>query len=667
MSELIPAVGYYRMSTDRQEASIPRQKQSVEAYAETHGYQISREYVDEGISGDATERRAGFLRMREDAVVGDFRVILCWDKDRFGRFDSIEQGYWVKPLRDAGVRLVTVTQGAIDWNSFGGRIVDAALAESKHEFLRTLGHNTAAGHVRNAQLSYFNGGSVPYAFDRMLLNERDEPVRRLRRGERTDKPRGWHTVLVPVEDPREIETAHWLFQSFADRDVSCRALANELNERGVPGRGSAERGRPTKWGRQTVMQVLVNPHYVGESAYGRTNRGRYCRILNGEARLVTVIPKTKDGNPKKQTNTAGLIVNAKAHDGIIDRELWDRVQEKIRARRRDKQYPRGTGYPLAGLVRCGHCGKRMHGATFHYRKRKGRQTYRRYVCSSNNLNGHSSCGFHAIREEVLLPFLIRRLQDEYLAPPRLERLKMELRKQASARRKKAPGTVERLRGRLDQLDADIRRGAQNLLRAGDNFDVLNANLTEWRQERARLARELEGQDCADVKPAEVERLVAAAIDALRRLAELLDQADPSKLREALRRMVTGIDLYFEAVPKEKRVFHRLLKGVVRLHPQVAEPMIGLRQASCGTRPSTRRCPLSRNAGPLSRAWLSARTAAASPPQAGMGSCGFGMLLSASRRSSWKAIGNKPLVWPSARMAANSRPPGGMRSCGCGTR
>jgi DNA invertase Pin-like site-specific DNA recombinase len=217
----IRSVAYYRMSRDLQEASIPRQRESVEAYAKVNGYEILREYKDEGISGDATERRAGFLAMREAGARGEFQVILCWDKDRFGRFDSIEQGYWVKPLRDAGVRLVTVTQGLIDWNSFAGRIVDTALAESKHEFLRTLSQNTTAGKIRVARGAYFNGGTVPYAFDRLLLNEHDEPQMRVLRGQVVTRQRGWHFVLTPCENAQEVETIRWLFRSFADRDVKC--------------------------------------------------------------------------------------------------------------------------------------------------------------------------------------------------------------------------------------------------------------------------------------------------------------------------------------------------------------------------------------------------------------------------------------------------------------
>ena len=46
---LIPAVAYYRMSSDKQEASIPEQREAVQAYAKAHGYRIVREYLDEGL------------------------------------------------------------------------------------------------------------------------------------------------------------------------------------------------------------------------------------------------------------------------------------------------------------------------------------------------------------------------------------------------------------------------------------------------------------------------------------------------------------------------------------------------------------------------------------------------------------------------------------------
>ena len=63
------AAQYIRMSTDKQEASIPAQREAVQKYAADNGYQIIREYIDEGISGDATEKRHQFRRMIADAEI----------------------------------------------------------------------------------------------------------------------------------------------------------------------------------------------------------------------------------------------------------------------------------------------------------------------------------------------------------------------------------------------------------------------------------------------------------------------------------------------------------------------------------------------------------------------------------------------------------------------
>src|SRR5437899_1970944 len=106
--QLVPAVGYLRRSTDKQEASIPDQTKAVQRYADEKGYRILRWYTDDAISGDDTANRLGFRQMLADAREerADFKAILCWDQDRFGRFDSIEAGYWIHPLRQAEIVLV---------------------------------------------------------------------------------------------------------------------------------------------------------------------------------------------------------------------------------------------------------------------------------------------------------------------------------------------------------------------------------------------------------------------------------------------------------------------------------------------------------------------------------------------------------------------------------
>ena len=64
---LTPAVAYIRMSSGKQEASPAQQRAEIRKLAKQHHYRIVRWYFDEGISGDATEKRAEFQRMITDA------------------------------------------------------------------------------------------------------------------------------------------------------------------------------------------------------------------------------------------------------------------------------------------------------------------------------------------------------------------------------------------------------------------------------------------------------------------------------------------------------------------------------------------------------------------------------------------------------------------------
>src|SRR5262249_14520023 len=136
-SQHVPAVGYVRRSTDKQEASLPEQKKAIQGYAAEKGYNILRWYEDDAISGDDTEKRHGFLRMVADAQEQrDFQFVICWDQSRFGRFSPQEAGHWTYLLSKAGVGLVTVDKGLIDWDDFTGWLTYSVDQHSKHDFLK---------------------------------------------------------------------------------------------------------------------------------------------------------------------------------------------------------------------------------------------------------------------------------------------------------------------------------------------------------------------------------------------------------------------------------------------------------------------------------------------------------------------------------------------------
>ena len=257
---LTPAATYIRMSSDKQEASPQQQREEAAKLATANKCRIIREYADEGISGD-NPNRPGFQQMLRDATERkDFAVIICWDQDRFARFDSIKAGKYIDPLRKAGVWLITKAQGVIDWNTFTGRMMYSIIQEGKHQYLLDLSRNVLRGRIASARKGKLIV-QASYGYDRVFYDEQGRLVRRVPYGENFSCPRGWTVKLEPAEDAQKIETLTWLVDAFDQADWSLRGIAKELNRRGI----AAPRGNG--WSCNTVRAILSNPVYLGQRSF----------------------------------------------------------------------------------------------------------------------------------------------------------------------------------------------------------------------------------------------------------------------------------------------------------------------------------------------------------------------------------------------------------------
>ncbi len=348
-NKLKPAVGYIRMSTDKQEDSPEQQRAEILKLAKRYGYRIVRWYEDHAISGAKTHKRKQFRQMIRDAEeIGNFRAILCWDQNRFGRFDSIEAAEWISPLRRVGVELVTVVQGRINWDDFAGRMIYQITQEGKHHYLVDLSRNALRGMIRFAKKGSLLGMPTPYGYDRLYFNANGEEMCRIRRGEKFRKPRDWSAKLVPSSNGRERETLRWLFREFATTERSARSLAVELNRRGTPSPNGGE------WDFSHVKNILRHPVYVGHLTYGRRKGGLYHHV--GEDGEIVSSREKINGH----AGYAPIIV-PNNHEPLIDQETFDAVQAKLKARMKQRGGP-VRKYLLSGILRCGHCGSIMVGA-----------------------------------------------------------------------------------------------------------------------------------------------------------------------------------------------------------------------------------------------------------------------------------------------------------------
>ena len=500
----IPSAGYIRRSSSHQEKSLGDQKSAIQRYAEENGYSILRWYEDDAISGDDTARRAGFLKMHADACSQrDFDCILVWDQDRFGRFDSLEAGHWIYPLRNAGVRLVTIAEGPIDWNDFTGRMMFSFKQEAKHGFLLDLSRNTTRGHITSAISGFLCGQAAPYGYDRMTVDPVGVHQQRVRNGEGFVKSRAWKVTLVPSDDPVKVETIRWLFHTYAEQDVGLRQLSNALNKRGVPGpaTGQVRRGVTVsgKWYAGSVRHILTNEAYVGTFTYAKRKMGKYNSVEKGEVK-----GRDKEDYQKSKVRMnldEDVIRKPGAFEPLIEPKTFDRVQEKLTARKTSRT-PNKAKHPdrylLSGLVVCGCCGGLMHGTASSKTKSGKRYEWPKYICSTYNKYGNrdrtpdqSGCYFTAVDQGALMTLVLRKLKEVAFSDGNREVLERKIRERLEARQKAKPANADKLRKRLSELSRDIDRAAERLLTAPDDLmDLLAPKITAMREERDRLQREL---------------------------------------------------------------------------------------------------------------------------------------------------------------------------------
>jgi site-specific DNA recombinase len=568
---LFPVVAYYRMSDERQERSIADQRAEVTAFAAKHGYQIIREYKDEAISGDETEKRHDFQRMMKDATeLGDFEVVLCWDQDRFGRFDPLEAGYWIKPLRDAGIRLETVAQGRVDWEDFAGRIIYAVQQEGKHAFLRDLSRNVARGMLRSFREGKWLGGPAPYGY-------------------RYDKEA---LRLVPG-DPGQVEIVRWLFTTYATTTVSIGELAQDLNGRGVPSPDSG------LWHKSAVHKILTRPLYLGDLVWNRNHEGKYHGVAGGEITAVRRSAKRKTANAKEHWE-----VKQDTHEPLIDRVTYDVVQTRLLGNQGcNTPKKNGGDFIFTRLLYCAHCGSPMHGCRNVKREAAGVRTYKRYICGRYNSFGKGGgCQCNTITERQLVNAVIRRIQQDFLDPANLSKLRQELTRQVKG---KSPGdatTAKRLRGRIAELEKNIDRGnEQLLLLPPDMIADASAKIREWRTERDRLQGEVQSMNTAGADTKSQQEKIERAVAQLWKLRDGLNDRTPRQFREVVRQMVARIDCRFILVPfgKKGRMRSELAVGRIHLRPDVAvsrdvpsgsplTTVIPRRASSVASRSATRR-------------------------------------------------------------------------------
>jgi site-specific DNA recombinase len=321
------AAAYVRVSTEEQAQhgyGLQSQLREVQALVAKQQYVLTDTFTDDGHSGAELER-PDLDRLRAAVRAKALDVICIHDADRLSR-KLAHQLLLEDEFRRAGVRIEYVTFTPPD--SPEGRLlgyVKGAVAEYEREKIR---ERTSRGRREKARAGRHAGGATPFGY-------------------RVDatSPGGLRV------DPAEAETVRRMFAWLLD-GTSVRGIAARLRQQGSRTR------RGNAWSKSSVAKVLANEAYAGVAYYNRKITRDGVRV--GERDRAEWIPTSVPA--------------------IVARGIWTRAQDQLhRHRGLLVGRPGARLFLLRGLLVCGSCGHRLHGA--YRRKQRRHPTYR---CASRD-------------------------------------------------------------------------------------------------------------------------------------------------------------------------------------------------------------------------------------------------------------------------------------------
>lgn len=311
---------YCRVSTDKeqQEHSFETQKEMyTDMIMMKPNWQMAGIYADEGITGTIAKKRPDFMRMIEDCRKGKIDLIITKSVSRFSR-NNLDCLLYVRELKEMGIPIIFEKEGI---NTLQ---VSSELLITLFSGLSQAESESISMNVKIGKRQSLKNGNVPFSYKSFLGYRKGAD----------GKPEIDEEQAVII---RRIFAEYLAGKSLLD-------IAKGLTADEIP----TARGK-TNWSSARVQSILTNEKYKGDALLQKTY-------------IVDCISKKS----KKNNGELPMYYVENNHPAIIERTIFDRVQEEI-SRRNSKKKVKQVGtktelgkysgkYALSEILYCGNCG-----------------------------------------------------------------------------------------------------------------------------------------------------------------------------------------------------------------------------------------------------------------------------------------------------------------------
>ncbi|CQR73265.1 Recombinase [Sporomusa ovata DSM 2662] len=320
-----------QLETDDSE-SIQNQKSMLIQYAMDRQWNIYNIYSDDDYTGSDRNRPA-FNQLLDDAKNHKFDIVLCKTQSRFTRELELVEKYIHTLFPLWRIRFVSVVDNA-DTEVKGNKKARQINGLINEWYLEDMSENIKSVLTNKRKNGAHIGSFALYGYQK-------------------DPNQKGHLII----DEDAAKVVREVFTLFS-QGYGKTAIARILNDRGIPNPTEHKRLKnlrykqpktqnSTLWKYFAISDMLTNEIYIGNMVQGKYGSISY---------------KTKENKPIPKEQ---WIKVKGTHSPIIDRELWDNVQELVREKA--KPFIIGTIGIFAKKARCMYCDYVMRSTKSHDR------------------------------------------------------------------------------------------------------------------------------------------------------------------------------------------------------------------------------------------------------------------------------------------------------------
>ena len=440
--------------------SVPGQLRELRRYCSQHGYEIVKEFHDDGFSG-TTDKRPGFQEMIAYAEEhpDEIDAVLVWSFSRFAR-NRVHAVVYKARLHRLGIKVISISEPLPDGPE--ADLLEAVVeAMDAHRSIR-LARDVMRG-IREAILQgFYPLSTVPIGYRREEVKVGG--VRRFK--------------LVPDEATAPL--VRRIFEAYVKEGKGAKEIAQELNAQKL----LTPRGR--RWNRSAILRIISNPIYIG-----------------------TLVVKFDSENARFLPAEQREIVAENFCTPLIPVEIFELAQRYREERARAHPQHLASDYLLSGLAYCAKCGAKLIGVP----AKSGRYHY--YACASYWNQGKNVCDGGLINQALLDKVVLDRVCEVLLYEENIRKLAEATNRALRTERARLEEEHELLsyqlrqcKQRLDRLLDLAEEGPQVPQALWQRIEERQQEVTELKARIAGLETRIDSLSSEEIELKEVVRFVS---------------------------------------------------------------------------------------------------------------------------------------------------------------